>query len=1024
MTERFFVNCVICSGLWWCLLHVALHHWAASFVSGAPSRRRYWSRLVRSEIYAVWATAVGGLLLATSYDSVHALLHARSRASQLAFGVAAGHWIVTCFEEVTSSSFALAGLRLGATKSARHRLFLATAFLAHHVAAAAVYIYAGLVGELGSLGALGLWYELPVALVNIRDHAIEFSGEGFAGCVSAATRQRWLDKPPTPDDTSSFWAAILTAFWFGRGPATALYVTSLCVTSWQREIALCDQTTRLAYHAFGCGFTILNIGWRCMLSLWMIRDMKRSYAFARGGWRAVEEEEEEEESLLEGSNILDQSMPPPGADAEDLIRPVDTTSRVVIDADELSRKHARQWVAIHGVVYDVRAFVDRHPGGIDVLVNAAGTDATEAFEAAGHSPRARQILVSNNGERHGIRVVGALRRAVGVRDDDNIAIKGKLSKTPRDMLWAVDRTVPYSYLAGHWDVLPPIGGVCWTHVAAGFALLSILPARASSHFLASASPKIVDIAALFFASMCMRNEPRKKDESSEASTPTKDDAERRKQRRSALLCITALVGAVADVVVTMALGGLSLASRIWTGAHVLALAIEAVLFEKKTLSNGSTLLSRRFAGTMWGLGLVASARPILQTEPRYTIVLGASMVAAMRATRHLGETDNGAVWARSLRRVTASGLAAAACFVSSMTPQTSSTPNSACALFVDTLTSGTYFRSGSTTTRSLELQGQGGGNAISMPAAVARFVSLAMLYVAAWALWRARDRAALKLRQSTSDAFVSRAHAFTGLCFGLVFGQAVVGKLLLTLVVAGHAMWLDSAHRDALAELGPASPAYWYGWQTLVDRLKLGISFAFRQLATVVVGLANLTAPRGGFWYLAPTPIPELEGVDYGVSLLAKGDLHSGPAESFQLNIGHLHVFPGSDAIHTASATAEMLGGLARNENGAKERGFVANVVSFIPDSESGMLREINLSAWASDEAAHDWYVNNLAHQKTVRRYYNRGMSTFSSMLGSLRPSKDLRFHARCQHCHALQREFPSQATCPQCGRPVRMPLF
>jgi hypothetical protein len=39
-------------------------------------------------------------------------------------------------------------------------------------------------------------------------------------------------------------------------------------------------------------------------------------------------------------------------------------------------------------VYDLTAFATDHPGGIDVLEECAGTDGTEAYEYAGHSPDA------------------------------------------------------------------------------------------------------------------------------------------------------------------------------------------------------------------------------------------------------------------------------------------------------------------------------------------------------------------------------------------------------------------------------------------------------------------------------------------------------------------------------------------------------------------------------------------------------------------------------------------------------------
>ncbi|GFP87299.1 cytochrome b5 isoform a [Phtheirospermum japonicum] len=50
------------------------------------------------------------------------------------------------------------------------------------------------------------------------------------------------------------------------------------------------------------------------------------------------------------------------------------------------------WVVIDGKVYDVSSYLDEHPGGDDVLLKAAGIDATEGFEDAGHSKTARELL--------------------------------------------------------------------------------------------------------------------------------------------------------------------------------------------------------------------------------------------------------------------------------------------------------------------------------------------------------------------------------------------------------------------------------------------------------------------------------------------------------------------------------------------------------------------------------------------------------------------------------------------------------
>lgn len=51
------------------------------------------------------------------------------------------------------------------------------------------------------------------------------------------------------------------------------------------------------------------------------------------------------------------------------------------------------WMVIKNVVYDVTTFLDEHPGGVDIMLQSAGTDATEAFESIGHSDEASDMLV-------------------------------------------------------------------------------------------------------------------------------------------------------------------------------------------------------------------------------------------------------------------------------------------------------------------------------------------------------------------------------------------------------------------------------------------------------------------------------------------------------------------------------------------------------------------------------------------------------------------------------------------------------
>ncbi|KAH7313835.1 hypothetical protein B0I35DRAFT_376305 [Stachybotrys elegans] len=50
------------------------------------------------------------------------------------------------------------------------------------------------------------------------------------------------------------------------------------------------------------------------------------------------------------------------------------------------------WMTINGKVYNVSKYLENHPGGAEVLLEAAGTDATEPFDNAGHSEDAFEIM--------------------------------------------------------------------------------------------------------------------------------------------------------------------------------------------------------------------------------------------------------------------------------------------------------------------------------------------------------------------------------------------------------------------------------------------------------------------------------------------------------------------------------------------------------------------------------------------------------------------------------------------------------
>ncbi|PSR85579.1 hypothetical protein BD289DRAFT_482687 [Coniella lustricola] len=63
---------------------------------------------------------------------------------------------------------------------------------------------------------------------------------------------------------------------------------------------------------------------------------------------------------------------------------------------EVAAHNQRQdcWMTIRGEVYDLTKYLDDHPGGVDILVDVAGKDGTQAFDDAGHSEDAEDIMAA------------------------------------------------------------------------------------------------------------------------------------------------------------------------------------------------------------------------------------------------------------------------------------------------------------------------------------------------------------------------------------------------------------------------------------------------------------------------------------------------------------------------------------------------------------------------------------------------------------------------------------------------------
>ncbi len=67
--------------------------------------------------------------------------------------------------------------------------------------------------------------------------------------------------------------------------------------------------------------------------------------------------------------------------------------QITMDELKLHNKDGDCWLCINDKVYDVSVYMAKHPGGSDLLLdNSHGKNATQPYEDADHSKRAREML--------------------------------------------------------------------------------------------------------------------------------------------------------------------------------------------------------------------------------------------------------------------------------------------------------------------------------------------------------------------------------------------------------------------------------------------------------------------------------------------------------------------------------------------------------------------------------------------------------------------------------------------------------
>ncbi len=112
--------------------------------------RTYWRRLVRSQVYYIYAGVVGVILITVEYRSVDELLFKYHRFIEVNLCVALSHWILAVVEDAGSISLLSADIR--------HPLFvlaIALIYMVHHAVTIFAFVFILSTHKLSSLGVFG-----------------------------------------------------------------------------------------------------------------------------------------------------------------------------------------------------------------------------------------------------------------------------------------------------------------------------------------------------------------------------------------------------------------------------------------------------------------------------------------------------------------------------------------------------------------------------------------------------------------------------------------------------------------------------------------------------------------------------------------------------------------------------------------------------------------------------------------------------------------------------------------------------
>jgi hypothetical protein len=253
-----------------------------------------------------------------------------------------------------------------------------------------------------------------------------------------------------------------------------------------------------------------------------------------------------------------------------------------------------------------------------------------------------------------------------------------------------------------------------------------------------------------------------------------------------------------------------------------------------------------------------------------------------------------------------------------------------------------------------------------------------------------------------------------------------------------HLRGLTAAQRKRLAAgRFPDVPEHVVGAQALWDRFALILSTVCWVLTLrPTQAICSWLMPPDLRVYACDWPIFNLgNDVALGVAAYygkrnAKGRV-AGKPRHFVCNVGQIDVGSSvAKSLPDVQRTMNTLADVWREFSERDVKGLVANVICMFPHvNGQRLMKQINLSAWESEQDAYEWYAKSPGHQRIIQNHSSGALQAFGNLLTSTQPTAPIRYQDRCQHCARVVESSKLGSCAPlQCdlcgGKTFQFPSF